>query len=217
MIYGIRRAGLVLLIATSVEPAEAQDCQVILQQLLSGGADVGWAMRAQDYYNRNCLGRQPQQSMPQRPYPTPQPTYQAPVYNPPPTYQAPHPRVEEFAKLGEFVMSGQPLRKDIPLSSGVRQMDTVRQPPPAPQNYSDPFTTGPANPPTQSMGPLPPPSKPRGSIWDDPNNWVQLAPPSGPPAPQQQPATSSVPCPPDVCSPPITGFDRPAIIRPWPR
>jgi hypothetical protein len=150
MVYGMRGAGFALLIATSATPVEAQNCEAIMRQLLSGGADVGWAQRAQDYLNRNCSGNQPQPSIPQPSYPTynPQPTYQTP--NPLPNYQTPNAVVQEFAKIGEFIMRGQPLRKDIPLSSGVMQMENVKQPPPAPQNYVDPFAAGTFTPPTQS-------------------------------------------------------------------
>jgi hypothetical protein len=202
----VRGAGFVLLFATSATRVEAQNCQVIKQQLLSGGSDVAWALRAQDYYNRNCLGRQDQQTPPpgpSNPTSNPQPTYQTPTRN-----TLPNPLLQEFSKLGEFIKKGQPLRQNIPLSSGVKMMETVAAPPPAPTDYVDPFAarTFPAI--TKSAsGPVRP-----GSIWDR-SQWVTLSPPAAPSAPPtQQPSPSSGPCGPyaaqtGVCSAPVTGFD----------
>jgi hypothetical protein len=199
---------IVFLLATCVKRAEAQNCQAIMQQLLSGGHDVAWALRAQDYYNRNCLGRQPETP------PLPQPSY--PTYDLQPAYQAPtfdtltNTLLQEFSKLGELINKGQPLRQNIPLSNGTKTMDTVAAPPPAPSDYVDPFAARTFPPITQSTaGPV----TRRGNIWD-PSNWVELSPPPRPSAtPEQRLTPAPGPCGPyapltGVCSAPITGFGR---------
>ena len=160
--------------------------------------------------DRNCLN-QPQPNPP--PYNSP--SYNPSPYNPPAIDVAPTDNsasmriVREWAKLGEQIMKGQPLRQSIPLSAGTKMMETVAAPPPAPTNYVDPFAAGTFPPITQSTsGPV----KPHGSVWD-PSQQVGLSPPAKPPVAPQQPSPSSGPCGPyavqtGVCSDPITGFGR---------
>jgi len=206
--YLMRLVGLILLLSTCVTPVEAQNCQALLQQILSGGANVAWAVAAQQEYNRNCLGQkaQPPRSNPRRTYnPSPPTPYQAPTPN-----TLPRKVMLEEAKLGEMINKGQPLRQNIPLSSGTKMMETVAAPPPAPANYVDPFAVGTFPAITKSTsGPV----RPHGSIWD-PSQSVTLSPPAAPSAPPQpQPTPSSGPCGPyaaqtGVCSAPVTGFGR---------
>jgi hypothetical protein len=208
--YLVRRAGLCLVLATCATRAQGQNCQALLQQIISGGADVQWAMAAQQEYNNNCLGQRQQQPR------SPPPTYnQTPTYNPQPngaaTQKIPNKISQEWTKLGEMLMKGQPLRQDIPLSAGLKMMETVAAPPPAPTGYVDPFAarTFPAI--TRSTsGPVRP-----GSIWD-PSQMVSLSPPAAPSATSQKASPSSGPCGPygTLCNAPITGFDRPAVVTP---
>jgi hypothetical protein len=216
----VRRAGLFLVLATCATRAEAQDCQALMQQLLSGGSDVQWAMRAQEELNRNCRGQtvQPPQNQ--------QPTYIAPTYNPqqnaaPTQNSLPNAMLQELAKLGELTKPPQQmLPKDIPLSSGTVKMETVAAPPPAaPTDYADPFaqsTPAPGSAPmTQSpSGPV----KSYGSIWD-PNQITGLSPPAAPSVTPQQPSPKPGPCGlyGELCNAPFTGFDRPAVVTPLPQ
>jgi hypothetical protein len=210
-----RSAGLLLLMAICATRAEAQDCQALLRQILSGGSNVPWGMAAADEYNRKCLGQ------PTLPQPIPQPTYNPPTYNPEQTYnpqgtyEAPIQNnianliFQEASKLGEFIIKVQPLRENIPLSSGTKMMELYPAPPPAPTGYIDPFAAGTFPPIKQSTsGPV----KSYGSIWD-PSQWATLSPPAEPSTTPEQPKPSSGPCGPyaaqtGVCSGPYTGFDR---------
>jgi hypothetical protein len=162
-----------------------------------------------------CVPNQAPQVLPpyQQPSYNPAPTYTAPTYTPQPSYSAPsisNRIMQEWAALGGMINNLQPLRQNIPLSSGLRMMETVVAPPPASIDYVDPFAARTFPPITQSTsGPV----KQYGSIWD-PNEWTTLSPsavPEPPSAVPQQPAPSSGPCGPyaeqtGVCSAPVTGF-----------
>src|SRR5262249_51236746 len=123
-----------------------------------------------------------------------QPTYNPQPYNQQPSYPAPSVTnmiLQELATLGGMINKLQPLRQNIPLSSGLKMMDFVGAPPPAPTDYVDPFAAGTFPPITQSAsGPV----KPQGSIWD-PSQLTTLSPPAVPEPPSTAPQQpSSGPC-----------------------
>lgn len=184
------------LLGLSATGVRAQDCQAVLNQLLSGGANVGWAMNAQNWYNANCLGQRQQ------------PSYQPPINYPVSNNDWINRRTNEFAALGNYIQKARPLRKDIPLSAGTVRMETVNAPPPAPADYADPFAARTFPPIKESVaGPV----KRYGSIWD-PSQWVSMSPPAEP-AGAKAPEPTSGPCGrygslSGVCAAPVTGFGR---------
>lgn len=155
------------LLCAGPERADAQDCQAILNQLLSGHPGYGSAERATALGNQynNCMAGQQQQA----------PVYQQQQQQP---YQLPQsdfantPVIRELTALSTLTSRNQPLRQDIPLSSGTVMMELVPAPPPAPRNYVDPFAARSFPAITSSAaGPVR-----RGSIWD-PSQWVTMQPP----------------------------------------
>jgi hypothetical protein len=118
------------------EGAQAQvDCTAIMNEMRSIGPAYGSYERTialGNIYNNNCLGgrvQQPAPVIPPRPYEASPP--------PPVVDEAERAVLDQFERLGNSLMGAQPLRRDIPLSSGVVPQETYVPPPP--ENYVDPF------------------------------------------------------------------------------
>jgi hypothetical protein len=230
----VRRAGLFLGLATCATGAEAQNCQALLNQILSGGSNVEWAMAASQEYNSKCQGGQtvqpPRNQEPRFTPPTFNPQQNAAPYNPPrnaapynpprnaaPTQNStPNTALQELAALSQMlVMTQPPLPQGIPLSNGtVRQEAPVVQQMASP-DYVDPFAQ---RTPLSGSAPTSDPVRSYGSIWD-PSQSVGLSPPAAPSATPQQQSPKPGPCGlyGEVCNAPITGFDRPAVVTPLPQ
>jgi hypothetical protein len=184
-----------LLSIISVDQAVAQDCAAIFQQIIHGQPGFGSPERAaalSDFYNRNCRNARPVDvPAPFRPERIPEPQI---VYPQPPDssiYQAPPPQIDiynnpltrEAERLGSLLMQGQPLRQNIPLSSGTVMMQNVPAPPPAPVDYKDPFAPPPNIPNPSPRAPI---GSPRGggSLTDIGTLQPPPAPGTDNPAPQ---------------------------------
>jgi hypothetical protein len=129
-----------------------------------------------------------------------QPQYVPPQEPPPQPNIFDNALTREFERLGEMLMKGEPLRQDIPLSSGLVAMQNAPAPPPAPNGYSDPFAARWTPPASANSAP-----HTSGSIWD-PNNAVRLEPPPPPSAPTgSQPGSSGIYLNPKNCT-----FDSPS-------
>lgn len=160
------RLGLALTIALFTScggVAEAQDCS----QFLAAKAN---AARAGDLALLYALDAQEKQCLAQGSYaPQPQP-YQPPP--PPINSYLNSPIFHELAALGGMINRNAVLPQGVPLSNGLVMMQNQIAPPPAPQNYVDPFAAPPSRPVVTAPAP-----RTYGSIWD-PNQAVTLQPPT---------------------------------------
>ncbi len=133
-----------LLGISHVTNASGDACQAICQQVETfarqSRGDIGFVMELQRLSNA-CQSCQLRQRV--RPY-EPPPATAVPQWSPTPSVPADTPIIREYGRLnervGNWAMRGQPLRKDIPLSSGVVQQEVYTPPPPS--NYVDPFAAG---------------------------------------------------------------------------
>ena len=124
----------------------------------------------------------PNQAPRNTPAPRFEPQYQPPrqqdnIYN--------NPVTREWESLGNQTMSRQPLRQNIPLSSGVVQQEIYVPPPPS--NYVDPFGSSGPSYGSSTYRPSEPARAP-GNIWD-PNQAVRMQPPQ-PQAPTSTPPSA---------------------------
>lgn len=140
-----------VLIACGVSAANGQNCQQLFYgpKLNAAAASNLQLLNQLDAQERQCYA-----NAHSRPTPMPRfdPQYHAPqqndIYN--------NPVMREFESLGERTMRGQPLRQNIPLSSGVVRQEIYVPPPPS--NYVDPFARQAPSPPSNIQYNAPAPS-----------------------------------------------------------